>query len=125
METHDYGTDVEGGSVIGQFRVNPWVRGFQPLGTKCPRCKRIGTLFFTGRYAENGDHVYKCVSCGATVGSPTDWAYCNRFGEFERIEKDTFFSPCIKCKFRSPIPSGRPGGGVCRYFKVRAPEDFL
>lgn len=125
MEAHGRGADMEGGWMMSQFRANPWVKGFQPPGTKCPQCKRIGTLVFTGEYVESSDHIYKCVGCGATVGSPTDFAHCNRFGEYERIEKDTFFSPCIKCKFRAPLPTGRPGAGVCRHFRIRPPEEFF
>lgn len=105
--------------------MSPWKRGFQPTGTKCPRCKRIGTLVFTGEYAKNGDHVYKCMACSATIGAPTQYAYCNRFGELERIEKDVFFSPCVKCPSRSPASTGRPGVGVCIHFKMKPFEDFV
>lgn len=105
--------------------MNPWVRGFQPAGTKCPNCKRIGTLVFTGRYTEHGDHIYKCVDCGAAVGAPTDFAYCDRFGEYERIEKDVFHTPCVRCPFRKPVPTGRPGSGVCAHLRISPPEEFF
>lgn len=108
------------------ININPWVRGFQPPGTKCPNCKRIGTLVFTGNYTESGDHIYKCVrGCGATIGSPTQIAYCNRFGEIERLEKDTFHTPCVRCPYRRPAPTGRPGGGVCIHFRIRPYEEFV
>jgi len=110
--------------MMNQFNVNPWVRGFQPP-SKCPSCKRIGVLAFTGDRTENGDHIYKCVNpiCNSMVGSPTMYAWCTHFNQ--KLERDVFFNSCVKCPYRSSLPTNRPGGGVCRHLQVRPYEDFV
>lgn len=110
---------------MNQFKVNPWVRDFQPP-SKCPQCKRVNMLVFTGERTKSGDHIYKCTypGCGATIGAPTEYACCNGFGKLERIEKDIFFSPCVKCFYRRSEPTNRPGGGVCIHFRVKPYEEF-
>lgn len=105
-------------------RVSPWVKGFQPP-SKCPRCKRVNSLVFTGRRTVSGDHIYKCMTCSASIGSPTQYAYCNRSGFPERIEKDVFFTECVKCSYRKPAPTGKPGGGVCINLRIRPYEEFV
>lgn len=106
------------------FSVSPWVRGFQPP-SKCPQCKRVNSLVFTGERTESGDHIYRCMTCGATVGAPTQYAYCDRSGFPERIEKDVFYTECVKCPYRKPAPTGKPGGGVCIRMRIRPYEEFV
>lgn len=86
-----------------------WVKGFRPPA-KCPACKRLYTLIFTGLRNQIGDHVYRCEFCGSYVGAPTDYAECTLHGG--TIEKDVFYSPCAKCPSREPVP----GSGVCKWF---------
>ena len=91
---------------------NPWVKGFRPPA-KCPNCKRLYTLVFTGKRDQFGNHIYYCTFCHVFVGAPTDYAYCNRFNEIERIEKDVFYNPCRDCPYRKVAP----GHGVCIHFR--------
>lgn len=110
--------------MISQFGASPWVRGFQPP-SKCAFCKRVNTLAFTGERTETGDHIYRCLACGQNIGAPTDYAYCDKSGFPERIEKDVFYSECIKCPLRKPAPTGKPGAGVCAHLKIRPYEEFV
>lgn len=110
--------------MISQFGASPWVRGFQPP-SKCPFCRHINVLVFTGERTENGDHVYRCTYCNSTIGSPTMYGYCYKSGFPERLEKDTFYTECVSCRFRGPIPSGRPGAGVCAHLRIRPYEEFV
>ena len=112
--------------VMNQFKVNPWVRGFQPP-SKCPSCKRIGVLAFTGDRTKNGDHIYKCMNplCNSMVGSPTMYGWCTRFNQIELLERDVFANPCQKCPHRAPIDSNRLGKGVCRYLRVKPYESLI
>lgn len=107
-------------------RASPWVKGFQPP-SKCPRCKRVNSLVFTGDRAKNGDHIYKCVIplCNSMVGSPSMYGWCTRFNQIERLERDVFYNPCVSCSYRAPLSTDRPGGGVCRYLRVRPYEEFV
>lgn len=109
-----------------QFRIDPWKRGFQPP-SKCPQCKRVNSLVFTGERTESGDHVYKCMNpiCSSIVGSPTMYAWCTHPHFDQKLERDIFFTPCVKCPYRSSLPTNRPGGGVCRYLRVRPYEEFV
>ncbi len=91
------------------FNPNPWVKGFSPP-SKCPNCKRLYTLTFTGKRNQLGDHIYHCSFCNKFIGAPTDYAECDFFDL--KIEKDVFWSPCKDCPYRQPVP----GRGVCKYF---------
>ena len=106
------------------IRRSPWKRGFQPP-SKCPFCKRINSLLFTGKRRENGDHIYRCLACKQNIGAPTNYGYCDKSGFPERIEKDVFYSECLKCRLRTPYPTGKPGGGVCRHLRIRPYEEFI
>lgn len=97
------------------FNPNPWVRGFQPP-SKCRNCSRVGQLVFTGKRDRLGNHVYRCLKCGASIAAPTDYAKCTLFSDLERLEKDVFYNPCRDCLHRTPVE----GSGVCLYFRKQA-----
>ncbi|NVM57955.1 MAG: hypothetical protein HWN51_07545 [Desulfobacterales bacterium] len=85
----------------------------------------MNVLVFTGDRTEKGDHIYRCLSCRQNIGAPTDYAYCNKSGFPERIEKDVFYNECVKCQFRKPSHTGKPGSGVCAHFWIRPYEEFV
>ena len=88
-----------------------------PYIGKCPNplCKRVCTMVWTGKFTQHGDRIYRCEICGSLVGTPTDYAECDIFDE--RIAKDVFWSPCLKCPRRRVAADGEPGHGVCVHFK--------
>lgn len=98
--------------------VNPWRKGFQPP-SKCPFCRRVNTLIFTGqRMKKTNDHVYHCTYCDKRVGAPTHYAWCKLFDI--QLEKDVFYTPCIKCPQRKPSSIQ----GVCIHWRDRHTSDL-
>jgi len=87
---------------------------------KCPNplCKRVNTMVWTGKFAQNGDRVYQCGACRTLIGAPSDYAECDLFDE--PICKDVFWSPCSKCPNRRSVP----GHGVCIHFKKKEYKDL-
>lgn len=81
---------------------------------KCPQCKHVYCLVYTGRENKRGDHVYKCIRpvCGATVGSPTTYGECAIKG---RIWKDTFYNPCATCTDKRL--QQLHGHNICKHWK--------
>lgn len=73
-------------------------------------------MVYTGTYDEWGNHVYKCEACRALVAAATSYAECNL--TIEALQKDVFFTPCIKCPERRMSPTE----GICIHFKPKAPS---
>ena len=92
------------------------------LKGKCPHCRGVGCLAYTGGTLPNGDRIYLCARCRKRIASPTDYGYCSRYGI--RLEKDTFWSPCKDCPRRSPVPNGVPRHGVCRHLEEERWEEI-
>lgn len=99
----------------GVFTV--WVEGYKPP-SKCPACKRVYSLIFTGKYDQHGFHVYLCGICNSFVASPTIFALCGYF--HKELEEDVFYNPCVACKVRQVTPL-EP---ICAYFKKMAYTDL-
>jgi len=95
-----------------RWTIDPWKPGFKPP-SKCPNCKRVWTLVYTGKRDSLGNHIYRCSYCKVFVGAPTDYAYCDFYPEAERLEKDVFYNPCVKCPHREISPTA----GVCIHFR--------
>ncbi|MBW2561191.1 MAG: hypothetical protein JRE40_10120 [Deltaproteobacteria bacterium] len=86
-----------------------------PYIGKCPLCKRVNTMVFTGKFTQHGDRIYRCAACGSLCGAPSDYAWCELYDE--PLIKDVFWTPCLKCPLRRPVADGRPGHGVCVHFR--------
>lgn len=113
--------------------VSPWVRGFKPPVKEwfdeynikhylviCPGCRDHDCLTYTGENARDGDHIYFCQSCFHKVKAQTVRAECNLMDV--PMEKDQYFTPCVKCEYRNDVDVSEKGGGVipeiCIHYRV-------
>lgn len=77
--------------------------------SKCPKCKGVHCLVYTGLRDRNGNHLYKCSRCGTgreLVSAPTFYAYCELDGSV--LEKDVFYTPCWDDRHRPRCGGFRP-----------------